>query len=100
FARTLDRLAGPSATLLPEDFFEEREAAPTSLRRLSTSLSRLQSTVESADASPTPDALTGFRHRREAVEEGLARWVEFLRSDLPRANGLLESAGLPTIRLE
>ena len=100
FATALEQAAGPPLTGGFEDFFEEREAAPTSLRRLSTSLARFQQTVESADAAPTPDALEGFRRRREMAAQGLARWRELLGSDLVRANAALRTAGLPQLEPE
>jgi photosystem II stability/assembly factor-like uncharacterized protein len=100
FGTALDLAAGPPLTGGPEDFFEEREAAPTSLRRLSTSLARFQQTVESADAAPTADALEGFRRRREMAAQGLARWRELLGSDLVRANAALRTAGLPPLEPE
>jgi len=100
FATALNLAAGPPLTGGFEDFFEEREAAPTSLRRLSTSLARFQQTVESADAAPTPDALEGFRRRREMAAQGLGRWRDLLGSDLVRANAALKTAGLPPLEPE
>ena len=76
------------------------QAPPTSLLRLAVSLARLQGAVESADVAPTADALTGFGQRQEAVEQGLARWSDFLRTGLPKANAALAAAGLAPIRLE
>jgi hypothetical protein len=83
-----------------EEFFDTEEVAPTTLRRLSFSLSGLQSAVESADAAPTPDAITGFAERRQLVAEGLARWRDLLASDLPKANKSLEAAGLSPLETE
>jgi len=100
FAMALELAAGPPLTGGFEDFFEEREAAPTSLRRLTTSLARFQQTVESADAAPTTDALEGFRRRREMAAQGLARWRDLLGSDLVRANAALRTAGLPPLEPE
>jgi len=100
FAAAVAVAAGPPLTGGPEDFFGESEAAPTSLRRLSTSLARFQQTVESADAAPTTDALEGFRRRRNAVAQGLGRWQELLGSDLARANAALKSEGLPPLEPE
>ena len=100
FAAAVALAAGPPFTGGPEDFFEESEATPTSLRRLSTSFFRFQRAVESADAAPTPDALAGFRWRREAVAQGLARWQELLGSELARVNAALGSAGLPPLETE
>jgi hypothetical protein len=100
FAGAVDRAAGPPILLPGEEFFDTEEVDPTSLRRLSFSLSGLQSAVESADAAPTPDAITGFAERRKLVTEGLARWQDLLGSDLPKANRSLEAAGLSPLKTE
>ncbi len=99
FIKALDGAAGPA--LAPgEEFFDTAEISPTSLRRLSTSLSGLASAVESADAAPTPDAEAGFAARKKMVDEGLARWSRVLAEDLPKANKTLESAGLAALKTE
>ena len=98
FGRKLEPVAGPAVS--PEEFYNLSEAAPTSLLRLAVSLARFQGAVESADAAPTTDAVTGFGQRQEAVEQGLARWKEFLRTGVPTANRALGAAGLAPIRLE
>jgi photosystem II stability/assembly factor-like uncharacterized protein len=100
FAGAVDRAAGPPILLPGEEFFDTEEVDPTSLRRLSVSLSGLQSAVESADAAPTPDAVTGFAERRKLVASGLARWQDLLASDLPKANRSLEAAGLSPLKAE
>jgi hypothetical protein len=100
FAKALDRAAGPPVLAPGEEFFDTEEIAPTTLRRLATSLSGLQSAVESADAAPTPDALTGFAARRKLVDDGLARWRIFLAIDLPEANKSLEAAGFPPLKTD
>jgi photosystem II stability/assembly factor-like uncharacterized protein len=99
-ARDLERAAGPPLPAPGEEYFDTDEIAPTTLRRLATSLSGLQSAVESADAAPSPDALTGFATRRRMVEEGLARWRSVLSTELPEANKALEAAGLAPLRTE
>jgi photosystem II stability/assembly factor-like uncharacterized protein len=100
FAKAVDRAAGPPILLPGEEFFDTEEVDPTSLRRLSFSLSGLQSAVESADAAPTPDAISGFAERRKLVTQGLARWQDLLASDLPKANRSLEAAGLSPLKTE
>jgi photosystem II stability/assembly factor-like uncharacterized protein len=93
FARKLGQLAGPPG----EPTFDEAEDADepaTSLRRLATILSRFQGVVESADAAPTPDALTGFQKHGDTTAQALARWREFLGSDLARVNEALAAGGL------
>jgi hypothetical protein len=100
FAKAVDRAAGPPILSPGEEFFETEEASPTSLRRLATSLSGLQSAVESADAAPSPDAVTGFAERRKMTAEGLARWQDLLATDLPGANASLAAAGLSPLKPE
>jgi hypothetical protein len=41
-------------------------------------LAGLQSAVESADAAPTKDAVTGFAERKKLVTSTLVRWQELL----------------------
>ena len=98
--KALDRAAGPPILIPGEEFFETEPAGPTSLRRLWTSLSTLQSAVESADAGPTPDAQTGFAERRKLVAQGLTLWQDVLATDLPRANRVLEAAGFAPLKPE
>ncbi len=98
FRRALFEVAGPAAD--EDELFDEGTLAPTSLRRLSASLSRLQGAIESSDAAPTPDAQAGFAQRHEAVSEGLDRWKEFLASELPRLNRALGRAGLPAMAIK
>ncbi len=95
-ARALEPVAGPPVR--PEEFYNLSDAAPTSLLRLTVSLSRFQGAVESADAAPTPDAVTGFGQRGEAVEQGLAAWRAFGAAEVPKANRALAAAGLPALR--
>ena len=98
FAARLEAAAGPSPE--SETAFEEGEAEPTNLRRLSSELARFQRTVESADAAPTPDARAGLDHRRAAAAAGLAQWKEFLESDLSRLNAALQAASMARITAE
>jgi hypothetical protein len=98
FRGKLDEAAGPA--IRPEEFYDVSQAAPTSLLRLAVSLARLQGAVESADAAPTTDAVAGFGQRQEAVEQGLARWKDFLRTGIPKVNSALAAASLTPIRPE
>ena len=94
-AKAIDRAAGPAPSESGSEYFDAEGVEPTALRRLAQSLSELQSAVESADAAPTEDAVTGLAERRKLVELGLARWEELLAIDLPKAGKALEAAGLP-----
>jgi photosystem II stability/assembly factor-like uncharacterized protein len=97
-SQNIDRAAGPSELSPAEDYFGFRDAEPTSLRRLSSSLSELQSIVESADAAPTPDAIQALADDRKLVEQGLSRWRELLAVDLAAANERLEAAGVAPLK--
>jgi hypothetical protein len=88
--KAIDLAAGPPALSPAEEFFDPGGLSPTSLRRLSRSLSELQTAIESADAAPSPDALTGLAERRKLVAEGLARWQVVLATDAPNAGIVLE----------
>lgn len=88
--KAIDGAAGPPILSPAEEFFEPGGMSPTSLRRLSRSLSDLQAVVESADAAPSPDASASFAERRNLVDEGLARWQAVLATDVPKAGIVLE----------
>jgi photosystem II stability/assembly factor-like uncharacterized protein len=83
--KAIDLAAGPPMLGPSEEYFDPGGLSPTSLRRLSRSLSQLQTAIESADAAPTPDALAGFAERRKLVDQGLARWNAVLTTDAPKA---------------
>ncbi len=80
--------AGPSAAALDailgtgDPAVESSQPAtekPLTLQRAATSLLRLQQAVESADAAPTPDAVSAFAARRDAAREVLRRFEEMAR---------------------
>ena len=98
FGREVDAAAGPAIS--PEEFYDVSQAAPTTLLRLVVSLARLEGAIESADAAPTADAVTGFAERQQSVELGLARWKELLGTGLPKTNAALSAAGLAPLRVE
>jgi photosystem II stability/assembly factor-like uncharacterized protein len=98
--KSIDRAAGPPPLTPAEERFGLRDAEPTSLRRLASSLSELQSIVESADAAPTPDARAAFDDRRKLAAQGLARWKELLAGEVSEVNRRLEPAGLPPLEAE
>ena len=98
FTQAIDRAAGPPIRSRSEEFLDEAEMAPTSLRKLGTSLAGLQSAVESADAAPTPDARAGLDARRRMVAEGLERWGEVLTLEKPKLDEALRGAGLEPLK--
>jgi photosystem II stability/assembly factor-like uncharacterized protein len=75
-SKAIDEAAGPPELRPGEEYFGNPDAGPTSLSRLARSLAELQGAVESADAAPSPDAVTAFGQRRTFVDQGLARWRE------------------------
>jgi photosystem II stability/assembly factor-like uncharacterized protein len=82
----IDRAAGPPPSESGSEYLESQGADPANLRRLAASLAELQSAVESADAAPTADAVTGFGERGKLVASGLARWqalVTRLKTQVP-----------------
>jgi photosystem II stability/assembly factor-like uncharacterized protein len=97
FGTKLDTIAGPPPASPEEDFFGEPAVDLASIRRLGASLQQLASAVESSDAAPTPDLLSGFQQRKAMFEKTLPRWEAFLKEDLPRLNQSLASSGLGPI---
>ena len=91
-ANRLERVVGKRP--VPGEEETEDSEGPPSLRAAASSLQRLGQAVQSADAAPTPDALEGFRHRRETAARSMAEWEELLRTDLARVNRALAGAGL------
>ena len=98
FGKQVDAAAGPPTS--PEEFYDVSQASQTSLLRLVVSLARLQGSIESADVAPTPDAVTGFAQRQEALEQGLAQWNRVVATDLPKVNAALGAAGLPVLKAD
>jgi len=96
----IDRAAGAPILVPGEEYFDTEDVDPTTLRRLSVTLSGLQSAVQSADAGPTPDYLTGLAERRKLLATGLARWQDVLATELPKANNSLEATGLPPLKAD
>ena len=98
FTKALDAAAGPP--LPHEEYWDIDEIPQNTLRRVATSLAGLESAVQSADAAPTPDAVTGFAARKKLLAEGLAHWRDVLANDLPKLNTSLQAAGLPPLTTE
>ncbi len=71
----------------------------TSLRYLAGALGKLEYTIESADAAPTPDAMTAFRLDRQAMRSDFAAWNQLKTSALPRLNLALHKSKLPVVKL-
>ena len=100
FTKKLDSIAGPPPATPEEDFFGEPTIDLSTLRRLATAFQQLARAVESADAAPTPDLLSGFHQRQESLSRTLPRWETLLRTDLIRLNEVLSSAGLLILKIE
>ncbi len=96
----IDGLAGPPVAEPAEEFWDTEEIPLATLRRLSISLASLADAVESADAAPTPDALTGFAEWKKLVEISLSRWHSFVSSELSAVNRSLKAAGVPPLKME
>ncbi len=67
------------------------------LTRLNTGLSGLLAMVDSADATPTTQAVAMFAELERALEEQLSRWAEIEKQDIPALNQELKPAGIPVI---
>ena len=65
FTKKLDTIAGPPPATPEEDFFGEPTIDPSTLRRLATAFQQLARAIESADADPTPDLVSGFHQRQD-----------------------------------
>jgi hypothetical protein len=88
-SKAIDLAAGPPVVNSFDEYFPTDGVPPTSLRRLYATLSEFQTVVESADAGPSLDAMTGFAERKKLVAAGLARWQKLLDTDVAKA-GLRE----------
>jgi hypothetical protein len=100
FSKKLDAIAGPPPATPEEDFFAEPAVDQATLRRLAAAYQQLARAVESADAAPTPDLLSGLRQREEALSRALSRWEAILREDLPRLNAALTAEAITPVKVE
>jgi hypothetical protein len=98
FTKSLDAAAGPP--LPSEEYWDVDEIPQNTLRRLASSLASLESAVQSADAAPTPDAVSGFTARKTLLSEALGRWRDVLANDLPKLNASLKASGLAPLTAE
>jgi hypothetical protein len=99
-SKSIDAAAGPPLLSPSEEFFGSGDADPTTLRRISSSLSDRQSGVESADAAPTADAMEALGQRKKVATQGLARWQQLVDHDLADANARLATAGLAPLKAD
>ncbi len=100
FTKKLDAIAGLPPASPEEDFFAEPLIDPNTLRRLATALQQLARAVESSDAAPTPDLLSGFHQRQSSLNQTLPRWLALVQTDLPHLNTSLSSATLPIVKVD
>ena len=100
FTKKLDAIAGPPPATPEEDFFGEPTIDPSTLRRLATAFQQLARAVESADAAPTPDLLSGFHQRQDSLNQTLPRWQSLLETDLSQLNAVLSSSALTAVKVE
>ena len=79
-----------------EDFglpsLPDKELEP--LHRVTSSLNRLVTIVESADTAPTEDAITAAAEWQEAATHAVARWQTFLKQNVSRVNEQLQKEHL------
>jgi photosystem II stability/assembly factor-like uncharacterized protein len=100
FTKKLAAITGPPPASPEEDFFAEPPIPHETLRRLATSFQQLARAVESADAAPTPDLLSGYHQRHETLSRTLPRWEALLREDLPRLNAALSAEAIGPVKVE
>ena len=98
FTKALDAAAGPP--LPSEDYWDIEEIPQNTLRRVASSLAHLETAVQSGDAAPTPDALTGLAERKKLLADALGRWQGVVANDLPKLNASLKAAGLLPLKTE
>ncbi len=99
--RELTAVLSPEPASSQESSGEE-PVAPNdlaSLRYVSHALSLLETTLESADAAPSPDALRAWSLDQQLQRQNLATWQKIKAQDVPRLNALLSKAHLAAIRL-
>ena len=70
----------------------------TSLRHLQTAFAEIESAIESADATPTPERLSALANDISTLKTTMARWRELLARGLPRLNAQLRDAGFEELR--
>ena len=68
-----------------------------SLRAIAYDLQGLESAVDGADASPSPDARTSYSKLSRMLTATLAQWQRFERTDVPKLNERLRAAGQKTL---
>jgi photosystem II stability/assembly factor-like uncharacterized protein len=77
-----------------------RGAGEASFARLSGELSSLMNLVESADATPTTQAVAAFDEAQRALAGLMARWREIKSQDVKALNEQLRQANLSPLTLE
>ena len=98
--RQMPALLGPAQPSNP-DFSGEFGPARdhTSLRYLDGALGKLEHAVESADAAPTPDALTAVHQNLKVMQSTMALWLKIKTGDLSKLNSVLGQMNQPPVML-
>jgi len=73
-------------------------AKSTSFYYLSSAFSDLQQAIDSADAAPTVDAVSGFEKQSTAFGNAMDRWEKFKSDSLPELNKALQQNKLGTLK--
>jgi photosystem II stability/assembly factor-like uncharacterized protein len=100
FERRLSAIIGPEAAANPEYTGVPSPSEDfSSLRYVARALAHLEHVVESADAAPTPDALTALEQDSQLAKSLLQGWTAVKEKDLPHLNDLLRQEQLREIEL-
>jgi hypothetical protein len=100
FERRLSAITGPEAAANPEYTGVPSPSEDfSSLRYVARALAHLEHVVESADAAPTPDALTALEQDSQLAKSLLQGWTAVKEKDLPHLNDLLRQEQLREIEL-
>ncbi len=68
--------------------------------KLNNKILALKSTVYSADARPTQQALAVYEDLKQRIDRQIARFNALVRSDIPKFNALMNSMAVPAISID
>ncbi len=97
--KTMALVGGTSG---PSPFEEAAPSAPgvVTLRSLTSALGDVERAVQSADVTPTGDAVSAFQHDQQAMQKALAQWNEIKNKDVAKLNAALKQVNLQPVSLE
>ncbi len=96
--RRMPAVLGPVPPSNPDfsgEFGPSRDRA--SLRYLKGAFGKLEHAIESADAAPTPDALTAFHQNLKVMQSTMVLWLKIKTEDLAKLNAVLQRMNRPAV---